>query len=112
MMPLCPSLKLCVHSYIECFLSCFWGAPEVVSHHPWEGGTLRFSTAVVSLITKTQLWKSPANLCRGPVIHEDAWDVSGGFSRNMMSCGTSGKRGRAFRSMYTFIASSERMVAS
>lgn len=51
-----------------------------------------FSTAVVSQITKAQLWKPPASLCEGSVIHEDGWDVSGGFSWNMMSCLTAKKK--------------------
>ena len=37
-------------------------------------------------MTKAQLWKPPASLCEGSVIHEDGWDVSGGFSRNVVSC--------------------------
>lgn len=94
------------------FFIVFLGGSWSGSPSPLGGGMLRFSAVVVSQITKTQLWKSPANLCRGPVIHEDTWDISGGFSRNMMSCGTSRKRGRAFRSIYTFITSSEGMVAS
>lgn len=47
---------------------------------------LHFNTAVMSQMTKAQLWKPPSSLCESSVIHEDEWDVSGGFSRNMMSC--------------------------
>lgn len=60
-------------------------------------------------MTKAQLWKSPVNLCQDPVIHEDTWDVSGGFSRNLISlCDIQKKRGRAFCSVCTSIVSPER----